>query len=76
MPRSAYSFVVLALFAIPFASEPPTTILGFNAQSSQVERDLEAKFRVIPQPARMREMMQRLSARPHHVGSPDRKSVV
>jgi N-acetylated-alpha-linked acidic dipeptidase len=30
----------------------------------------EAKFRTIPDPARMRENMRRLSARPHHVGSP------
>jgi N-acetylated-alpha-linked acidic dipeptidase len=70
MPRLTHSVLAAALLAIPFASEPAPTILGFNAQSSQVERDLEAKFRAIPEPARMREMMQRLSARPHHVGSP------
>ena len=42
---------------------------GFFPQSVQAERDLEAKFRAIPDPARMRESMRRLSARPHHVGS-------
>jgi N-acetylated-alpha-linked acidic dipeptidase len=70
MPRLTHSALAAALLAVPFASEPAPTILGFNAQSSQVERDLEAKFRAIPEPTRMREMMQRLSARPHHVGSP------
>ena len=70
MPRLTHSALAAALLAIPFESEPAPTILGFNAQSSQVERDLEAKFRAIPEPTRMREMMQRLSARPHHVGSP------
>jgi len=35
-----------------------------------VEREWETKFRAIPDPARLRDMMQRLAARPHHVGSP------
>ena len=30
----------------------------------------EAKFRALPSPQNLREYMQRLSARPHHVGSP------
>jgi N-acetylated-alpha-linked acidic dipeptidase len=42
---------------------------GFFPQSVQAERDLEAKFKAMPDPARMRESMRRLSARPHHVGS-------
>jgi len=42
---------------------------GFFPQSVQAERDLEAKFRAMPDPAHMRESMRRLSARPHHVGS-------
>ena len=32
-------------------------------------RQWEAKFRSIPEPARLREYMKRLSARPHHIGS-------
>ena len=46
-----------------------TTLRGFFPQSVQAERDLEARFRAMPDPARMREAMRRLSARPHHVGS-------
>jgi N-acetylated-alpha-linked acidic dipeptidase len=42
---------------------------GFFPQSVQAERDLEGKFRAMPDPARMKESMRRLSARPHHVGS-------
>src|SRR5580658_7239184 len=38
----------------------------FAADSSQWEE----KFRAIPSPQNLREYMQRLSARPHHVGSP------
>jgi N-acetylated-alpha-linked acidic dipeptidase len=58
----------LALAPLRFAPEPP--LRGFTAASSQVERDWEAKFDAIPDPARLRETMKLLSARPHHVGSP------
>jgi N-acetylated-alpha-linked acidic dipeptidase len=47
-----------------------TTLVGYSAQASQTERDWESKFRAIPDPANLRNYMQRLSARPHHVGSP------
>jgi len=43
---------------------------GYSADSSRAERDWEAKFRAIPDAANLRADMQRLSARPHHVGSP------
>ncbi len=43
---------------------------GYASDSARTERDWEAKFRAIPEPANLRAYMQRLSARPHHVGSP------
>ena len=43
---------------------------GYGADSSRAERDWEAKFRAMPDTANLRAYMQRLSARPHHVGSP------
>ena len=46
------------------------SILGFTAASSATERDWEQKFKAIPKPELMKQYMQRLSARPHHVGSP------
>ena len=49
------------------SSEP---LLGFTSQSSAQERQWEDKFKSIPDPKLMRDNMQRLSARPHHVGSP------
>ena len=42
---------------------------GFSADSARVERDWESKFRALPSPANMRSYMQRISARPHHVGT-------
>jgi N-acetylated-alpha-linked acidic dipeptidase len=45
-------------------------LVGYSPRSSQSEREWEMKFRTIPDPANLREYMRRLSARPHHVGSP------
>ncbi len=47
-----------------------TPLVGYSPRSSQAEREWEAKFRAIPDPANLKEYMRRLSARPHHVGSP------
>ncbi|HEX5243937.1 MAG TPA: transferrin receptor-like dimerization domain-containing protein, partial [Tepidisphaeraceae bacterium] len=58
----------IPLFTVRAADEKP--MYGYLAQSSQVERDWENKFRALPDPKLMRDAMQRLSARPHHVGSP------
>jgi N-acetylated-alpha-linked acidic dipeptidase len=44
--------------------------VGYSPRAGQSERDWETKFRAIPDPANLREYMRRLSARPHHVGSP------
>ena len=52
--------------AIP---QEPVPLAGFTADSARAERDWEAKFRAIPDTALMRAYMERLSARPHHVGS-------
>ena len=43
---------------------------GYSAASAKTEREWEGKFRAIPDPANLRSSMQRLSAHPHHVGSP------
>ena len=58
----------LAAFAQPAPADAP--LLGFTAQSSATERHWEQKFQQIPDPKLLRDYMQRLSARPHHVGSP------
>src|SRR5689334_8633137 len=51
------------------AATSDDTLLGFSKASSTAERDWEQKFRAIPSPQNMRDYMQRLTARPHHVGS-------
>jgi N-acetylated-alpha-linked acidic dipeptidase len=48
-------------------------LYGYSTDSSRTERQWEEKLRDIPSPEKMRAYMQRLSARPHHVGSPYNK---
>src|SRR5271169_4368029 len=49
-----FCFVFLTLSSLSFAADPAW----------------EQKFRDVPSPQNLRDYMQRLSARPHHVGSP------
>ncbi len=50
------------------ADEQP--LAGFSAESSRAERQWEEKMKAIPDPQKIRGYMERLAARPHHVGSP------
>src|SRR5215467_6981257 len=71
MRRFAAVVVILTLLlpsTLFGADQAP--LVGYSPRSSQTEREWEAKFRAIPDPATIRESMRRLSARPHHVGSP------
>ena len=52
------------------AADSAHALRGYSAAASSTETQWESKFRDIPQPDRLRENMRRLSARPHHVGSP------
>jgi len=59
----------VSLLPLSAASRDDEPLFGFTAASSPAERDWETKFRAIPSPQIMRDSMQRLSARPHHVGT-------
>jgi N-acetylated-alpha-linked acidic dipeptidase len=52
----------------PAADAPP--LRGYSPESARAEHDWEVRFRAIPSPQNLHDYMQRLSARPHHVGSP------
>src|SRR3989449_3512373 len=51
-------------------SEEPPELRGFSPQAARAEREWEAKLQALPSTDSLREYMRRLSARPHHVGSP------
>src|SRR6202165_6010555 len=69
--RKLLSSLLICATGLALTPAPTDTSLrGFFPQSIQADRDLEARFKTMPDPGRMREAMRRLSARPHHVGSP------
>src|SRR5450755_2048289 len=51
-------------------AQTPSRLSGYSSQSSPLESDWEKKFQSGISPDNIRENMRRLSARPHHVGSP------
>jgi N-acetylated-alpha-linked acidic dipeptidase len=70
-----FSLVAPSSFGADFESLKPAMagdaqLVGYSPTNSASEKDWEAKFRAIPDPANLKEYMRRLSARPHHVGSP------
>jgi N-acetylated-alpha-linked acidic dipeptidase len=70
---SVFVSVFLVATLTPFQSHvaaDDVPLAGYSVQSSATERQWEEKFRAIPDPAKLRAYMQRLTARPHNVGSP------
>jgi N-acetylated-alpha-linked acidic dipeptidase len=68
--RTLLSSFLISTGLVLAPSPTDTPLRGFFPHSVQAQRDLESRFRAMPDAARMREAMRRLSARPHHVGSP------
>ncbi len=65
------SIAAVCLFALTaHAVDVGHGLRGYTPEDSATEVSWETKFRAIPEPDRIRENMRRLSARPHHVGSP------
>src|SRR5947199_5351807 len=71
MHLTARPLAALCLGALlGLAPSPTGDLRGYSTDAAKAEREWEAKFRAIPSPDSLREDMRRLSARPHHVGSP------
>src|SRR5712692_568606 len=70
MKNFARIFVCCSIAVVLAPAADPPAILGFSPDAATSERAWEAKFKSVPSAERLREYMQRLSARPHHVGSP------
>jgi len=68
------AFMIAAMVVAASASRAQSAddeiLYGFTPATSKTQREWEKRFHAIPSPQIMRDTMQRLSARPHHVGSP------
>src|SRR6187431_1733837 len=67
-PFAACLLSLTLLAPTGFPADDP--IRGYSADAARTQREWENKFRAIPDPANLRAYMQRMTARPHHVGSP------
>jgi N-acetylated-alpha-linked acidic dipeptidase len=75
MRRSClFCLVVFTALGTPAATQPPP-LLGFTATRVDTQRELERKFDAALNADNLRAWMKRMSARPHHVGSPYGKEV-
>jgi N-acetylated-alpha-linked acidic dipeptidase len=69
LPRTLL-LVVGALTLLAARPGPEPGLQGYSADAARRELDWERRMRELPNPDTLRESMRRLSARPHHVGSP------
>ena len=60
----------IAVLSEPASSPSTAVMLGYSAQGAALQGQWERKFKDGISAANIRENMRRLSARPHHVGSP------
>jgi N-acetylated-alpha-linked acidic dipeptidase len=64
-------FLVFILTCSVFAQTMPNkNVMGFTAENAAKQKSLEANFDSLLKAENLREWMKKLSARPHHVGSP------
>jgi N-acetylated-alpha-linked acidic dipeptidase len=68
--RAVAALLIITLTNTLTAQQAGSPLAGFTAQSEPGEASWEQRFKSLPDPQRMRANMERLSARPHHVGSP------
>jgi N-acetylated-alpha-linked acidic dipeptidase len=61
---------ILASCLAPASSGDDAPLDGYSPANSKTQREWEAKFRAIPDPKVLRDTLERLSARPHNVGTP------
>jgi len=73
-PRLRSSLPLVLLTAVAVAATPvqqrTTSPRGFTQQSASAQHEWEGKFRAMPDRMLIRSYMERMAARPHHVGSP------
>jgi N-acetylated-alpha-linked acidic dipeptidase len=70
MRKLATCFMLLSTAAYAVDPSPTAPLRGYTAEHSAAEMTWEQKYRALPDAAKVKENMRRLSARPHHVGSP------
>ena len=74
--RVAFLTLLVTLVAAPAAhTQGPPRLRGFTDAGTTAERQLEETFRAVPKPENAREYMRKITAKPHHAGSPASRAV-
>jgi N-acetylated-alpha-linked acidic dipeptidase len=70
--RARLGWMVVGLVAVvlPGSAEGPVTLTGFAAADATAQRQLETKFVDAVRKDDLKDWLERLAAKPHHVGSP------
>jgi N-acetylated-alpha-linked acidic dipeptidase len=70
--RARLGWLVVGLVAVvlPGSAEGPATLTGFDAADATAQRQLETKFVDAVRKDDLKDWLERLAAKPHHVGSP------
>lgn len=68
-------YAILLVSILPAACLAQAPLRGYTAAQASALREWETKLHAIPEPARIKGYMQRMSAEPHHAGSPGSKAV-
>jgi N-acetylated-alpha-linked acidic dipeptidase len=73
--RVAAATLCLLIAPSTVRTQPRAPIRGFTPATSEIQRQVEEKFRAVPRPENNREYMRAISAEPHHAGSPGSRKV-
>jgi N-acetylated-alpha-linked acidic dipeptidase len=68
--RLGWMVVGLVTVVLPGSAEGPATLTGFDAADATAQRQLETKFVDAVRKDDLKDWLERLAAKPHHVGSP------
>jgi N-acetylated-alpha-linked acidic dipeptidase len=70
MKRFLLVLALASCTSAPPAAPGPASLLGFSEPAAVSERALESRLDPLVRPENLRDWMKRLTARPHHLGSP------
>ena len=68
--RSSFFLLAALLISVQGLATPHDSFLGFGDKTRDEEKQLEARFDSSLDATNLRKWMKRLTAHPHHVGSP------
>ncbi len=73
--RVTTAALCLVLLPATVSTQPKPPLRGFTTAGSEIQRQIEDKFRAVPKPENNREYMRVIAGEPHHAGSAGSRKV-